>query len=1095
MRVDIPLGIWIFGSGHAPCWGTADSHSEVQEWWTALVQELRKAPDDAKICLFLDANATLGGQSDDLIGTAGSEAPNGATPLFEQSLQQLKLACPATWEGIHVGQHGTWRHPRGQWKRIGYVVLSLDMGAWVQKSSCWKSFDGGFAHEDHIPTVTEMDGWIYVQQPTRCKIDRSQCGVADKIAVFQRKLQELPIIPWRADIDEHAAWQRQRIRSIAEEVFAPVAKSKQPPWMSATTQILISWKRALLSMCRTTESPLWRDIVRQELRADEKEVRKACLLDRRAFFHQVVLDLEEAGLSGNIKEVMHKLMLLGRKRKGAAASKALPMLHADDGEVLRSHEEQQAAWFDRFAVVEAAQKVTDDQLQAAHLSTEGSQCLIALDDMPTLDQVKSRIRKLKSGKAPGLDQIPNEVIKAGGEVMAKMLHELFVKAVCAGREPLEWKTGTSVPLHKKGPVTNPDNYRAIFLSDTIAKLAHGCLRDRLCKTYEKLASPACFGGRAGTGTDFGHHVVQSMVSCATGARLPSAHVFLDLHSAFYHVLRQSLFGHRLTDEALCSFLSQHGVSPDELQEWEQQAQADFALADQTPAVQQSTFDAFRQAHFTVRGLSYAGRTSRGTRPGDPIGDITFNILMQLLLKEVRAQFIQLGVCDWLACPQQAGQLGQSQPAFVDVAFFDDAAFCIVARDCHQVLTLAAQALAILSDAARKRGMNINFKPDKTEILLACSGPGSRAIKKRIHIEQSGCIPVVLEHSVENVRCVHSYKHLGSYVQCDATPAREVQHRIAEAKKAWGPLVRNLWCNPSISQANKQKLFRSLVGSRFFCHCHVWSWLRNEDLRKLQHAFRDMIKPLVKPMLAGHEAHAFKTEELAAFCNMLEPAQQITVNRLRYLARAAKHQPEALWRILQASDHEASWKHTLVQDLQWLKNHYPGGEWPTQGADLLAVCAFAAQDYQWKAKLKKAEHAAIRYALRIAKHKLWTLKMHDAFQIYGLSFSHQGEQVHAAVFECRLCQKTFPTKRGLYMHSAHMHGYRPKVRYLAGGSFCLVCCKEYHVRPRLMQHLRYSHECARILLEIFPPLPVAVVEELDEADRQLSAQQKALGWQV
>ena len=473
IRVDNPLGIWIFGSGHAPCWGTADSHSEVQEWWVQIVHELRKAPDEAKICLFLDANATLGGQCDDLIGMAGSEAPNGATPLFEQALQQLKLACPATWEGIHVGQHGTWRHPRGQWKRIDYVVLSLDMGAWVRKSSCWLSFDGGFAHEDHIPTVTEMDGWIYVKQPARCTIDRSQCGVADKIIAFQRKLQELPVISWQADIDEHAAWQRQHIRSLAEEVFAPVSKSKQPPWMSVTTHTLISWKRELLSMCRTTESSLWRDIIRQELRADEKEVREACHVDRRAFFHQVVLDLEEAGLSGNIKEVMHKLKLLGRKKKGAAASKALPMLHADDGEVLRSHEEQQAAWFDRFAEVEAAEKVVDDQLQAAHLSVEGSQCAIALDDLPTLDQVKSRIRKLKSGKAPGLDQIPNEIIKAGGVVMAAMLHELFVKAVCAGREPLEWKTGTSVPLHKKGPVTNPDNYRAISCQTPLQSLRMG----------------------------------------------------------------------------------------------------------------------------------------------------------------------------------------------------------------------------------------------------------------------------------------------------------------------------------------------------------------------------------------------------------------------------------------------------------------------------------------------------------------------------------------------------------------------------------------------------------------------------------------------
>lgn len=229
MRVDNPLGVWIFGSGHAPCWGAADTHEEVQKWWATLVRVLRQAPAGAKICLFLDANATTGSTPDDLIGGAGQETPDGPAPIFEHSLQQLQLACPATWEGIHVGQHGTWRHPRGQWKRLNYALMSLDMSAWAQKSSCWVSFDGGFAHEDHIPTVTELGGWVFVEQQIRSKIDRSQCAVAEKVAAFQSRLQALPIPPWHTDIDEHAAWQRQHIRTLAEEIFAPIPKPKQPP--------------------------------------------------------------------------------------------------------------------------------------------------------------------------------------------------------------------------------------------------------------------------------------------------------------------------------------------------------------------------------------------------------------------------------------------------------------------------------------------------------------------------------------------------------------------------------------------------------------------------------------------------------------------------------------------------------------------------------------------------------------------------------------------------------------------------------------------------------------------------------------------------
>lgn len=270
----------------------------------------------------------------------------------------------------------------------------------------------------------------------------------------------------------------------------------------------------------------------------------------------------------------------------------------------------------------------------------------------------------------------------------------------------------------------------------------------------------------------------------------------------------------------------------------------------------------------------------------------------------------------------------------------------------------------------------------------------------------------------------------------------------------------------------------------------------EDTSKLQHAFRDMIKPLVKAMLAGHDAYAFPTNELAALRGTLEPVQQITVNRLRYFARAIRRQPAALWHILQACAQENSWVQHLRKDFKWLKEHNPKGDWPPQEATLIELCQFVAAESNWKARVKKAMHAAIRFSHRLAKHRLWTMKMHAVFQGYGLSFCHgEASAPQEAAFACQLCNKTFPTKRGLFMRSAHVHGYRPKVRFIAGGSVCLACCKEYHVRPRLMQHLRYLQACVSVLQEIFPPLSREVVEELDEADRQLSAQQKALGWQV
>ncbi|CAK9014783.1 unnamed protein product [Durusdinium trenchii] len=311
-----------------------------------------------------------------------------------------------------------------------------------------------------------------------------------------------------------------------------------------------------------------------------------------------------------------------------------------------------------------------------------------------------------------------------------MLHELLVKAVCAGREPLQWKAGRAVPLYKKGAISNPDNYRSIFLFDSIAKLHHNLLRDRLYATYEKVASKACFGGRKGCGTDMGHYMLQSLLSLSEYAAVSAAFVFLDLHAAFYSVIRQGLFGQPLHDEYLCMFLARQGISPQELDEWEKQAQLDYALQGQSQLVQNWAQDAFKNAHFSMKGLKSLALTSRGTRPGDPIGDICFNIIMQKVLAEVRQRVSNWGCADLLEQPVQE-VLGQDLPGFLDVSFFDDVAFGILHASHERLIAAAAVVLSALCDSARTRGLQVNFQAEKIELMLVLKGRGEYHERARL----------------------------------------------------------------------------------------------------------------------------------------------------------------------------------------------------------------------------------------------------------------------------------------------------------------------------------------------------------------------------
>jgi hypothetical protein len=64
--------------------------------------------------------------------------------------------------------------------------------------------------------------------------------------------------------------------------------------------------------------------------------------------------------------------------------------------------------------------------------------------------VHSIAEKLKSHKSPGIDQIPAELIKAGGSAIRCAIHKLIIAVWNKEELPGEWKESIIVPIHKKG---------------------------------------------------------------------------------------------------------------------------------------------------------------------------------------------------------------------------------------------------------------------------------------------------------------------------------------------------------------------------------------------------------------------------------------------------------------------------------------------------------------------------------------------------------------------------------------------------------------------------------------------------------------------
>jgi hypothetical protein len=81
-------------------------------------------------------------------------------------------------------------------------------------------------------------------------------------------------------------------------------------------------------------------------------------------------------------------------------------------------------------------------------------------------EVEVAIGKLKRYKSPVVDQIPAQLIQAGGDTLCSEVHNL-IKLIWNKEElPHQWKEPTVVSIHKKGDKTDCSNYRGISLLST-----------------------------------------------------------------------------------------------------------------------------------------------------------------------------------------------------------------------------------------------------------------------------------------------------------------------------------------------------------------------------------------------------------------------------------------------------------------------------------------------------------------------------------------------------------------------------------------------------------------------------------------------------
>ena len=112
-------------------------------------------------------------------------------------------------------------------------------------------------------------------------------------------------------------------------------------------------------------------------------------------------------------------------------------------------------WYDHFKDPFAGNDINDNVQDASQFDNSEESDHFLNEEITELE-VQKAIKKLKCGKACGLDGITAEMLKAGQDVVL-FLTRVFTVLFEKGIYPQDWAKAFVIPIHKKGNTEHVDN--------------------------------------------------------------------------------------------------------------------------------------------------------------------------------------------------------------------------------------------------------------------------------------------------------------------------------------------------------------------------------------------------------------------------------------------------------------------------------------------------------------------------------------------------------------------------------------------------------------------------------------------------------------
>ena len=218
-----------------------------------------------------------------------------------------------------------------------------------------------------------------------------------------------------------------------------------------------------------------------------------------------------------------------------------------------------------------------------------------------------------------------------------------------------------------------------------------------------------------------------------------------------------------------------------------------------------------QSFVAVEGDSRVASCAKGTRPGDPLADIIFNVAMHAALD----MFVK------------------ERPTNPHVSYVDDTTAFLTHNCPRQLLQEVDSKLVAMRTALARFGLHLNMGPRKTELMLMLRGRGTQEARRSLTHDRG--VTCLVLHDGTLLRTCQSYRHLGLILSRTEHMGHEVAARIKNMRVHYHPLARNVFLNGNLGDEVKSSLANSLLWSVLFQGAGTWGPIGTCWIKKLEAA--------------------------------------------------------------------------------------------------------------------------------------------------------------------------------------------------------------------------------------------------------------------